>query len=500
MPPLVGAIIGYFTNWLAIKMLFRPYKEIWIAGIHLPFTPGILPREKEKLAVSLGDTVAKELLTPQVITKRVHSPEIRTTAQSALRIALERVLAQDMGNVLGTLREKDSSPKEVSSLSSQLVMSLKQLIASADIQASAHAILANLLDGLRDQELGSLISQEQFIALLRELEDVLQKNAPQENSTSNQGMHAHELLDAIIQLPPDETISAFVQSVIPRAYEIVEPHIGEFLRSQEFKSKLEREASAFTKRALDRLGPMQRFFISLARYDEKIAQSLPETVDDLIAAIEHILRDPDAPKKLSEAIRKFIIEKRDQRSIERKLVSEAKIFSTVVQSLSGAKQETEQRARAQYERLRNLTIREIVDLPIPSHEVSNLVISTLVQVMKRDADSTAGKLGDLFMHALQEAARGKTIAAFLGIRNIDIAKISETLVEALIELLESRMPALVDAIDFKSMVSERIDSFEMKEAERIVLQVAKKELSWITWLGGILGAMIGLIQSVISIL
>jgi len=59
LPPLVGAIIGYFTNWLAIKMLFRPYKTIKFAGIALPFTPGLLPREKDKLAVSLGETVSR---------------------------------------------------------------------------------------------------------------------------------------------------------------------------------------------------------------------------------------------------------------------------------------------------------------------------------------------------------------------------------------------------------------------------------------------------------
>jgi len=77
MPPLIGAVIGYFTNWLAIKMLFRPYKTVRIAGIRLPFTPGILPREKDRLAVSLGETVAQELLTPQVISKRMQRQRIR---------------------------------------------------------------------------------------------------------------------------------------------------------------------------------------------------------------------------------------------------------------------------------------------------------------------------------------------------------------------------------------------------------------------------------------
>ena len=46
IPIIVGAIIGYFTNWLAIKMLFRPHYEKKIFGIKIPFTPGLIPKEK----------------------------------------------------------------------------------------------------------------------------------------------------------------------------------------------------------------------------------------------------------------------------------------------------------------------------------------------------------------------------------------------------------------------------------------------------------------------
>jgi len=67
-----------------------------------------------------------------------------------------------------------------------------------------------------------------------------------------------------------------------------------------------------------------------------------------------------------------------------------------------------------------------------------------------------------------------------------------------LELIQARISILIDAFDITSMVSERIDSLDMKEVERIVLQVVKKELAWITWIGGILGGMIGFIQSIIS--
>src|SRR4028118_2193532 len=64
-PPVVGGIIGYFTNDIAIKMLFRPYRAIYIKGRQLPFTPGLIPRNQERLAKRISDTIMGSLLTPQ---------------------------------------------------------------------------------------------------------------------------------------------------------------------------------------------------------------------------------------------------------------------------------------------------------------------------------------------------------------------------------------------------------------------------------------------------
>lgn len=57
LPPLVGGVIGYVTNDIAIKMLFRPYTPIYIFGYRLPFTPGIVPKRQKDLAVLLGREV-----------------------------------------------------------------------------------------------------------------------------------------------------------------------------------------------------------------------------------------------------------------------------------------------------------------------------------------------------------------------------------------------------------------------------------------------------------
>ncbi len=74
--PIAGSIIGYTTNWLAIKMLFKPHKPIYIGKLKLPFTPGVIPREQKRIAKSLGSAVGNNLLTEEVILKELTNDQV----------------------------------------------------------------------------------------------------------------------------------------------------------------------------------------------------------------------------------------------------------------------------------------------------------------------------------------------------------------------------------------------------------------------------------------
>ncbi len=73
----LGAIIGGYTNHLAIKMLFRPHRPIYIGKFQLPFTPGLIPKRRDELAVQLGKMVVEHLLTPEGIGKKLTNEEFQ---------------------------------------------------------------------------------------------------------------------------------------------------------------------------------------------------------------------------------------------------------------------------------------------------------------------------------------------------------------------------------------------------------------------------------------
>jgi uncharacterized membrane protein YheB (UPF0754 family) len=96
-PPVAGAVVGYFTNDIAIKMLFRPYTAKYIGKYQIPFTPGLIPSNQERLATRVSDTIMGSLLTPgelQKIAKRLLEVErVQAAITWLLQLALDQIQA-----------------------------------------------------------------------------------------------------------------------------------------------------------------------------------------------------------------------------------------------------------------------------------------------------------------------------------------------------------------------------------------------------------------------
>ena len=69
----IGAMIGWITNYVAIKMLFRPYTQI---NFGLFKIQGLIPKRKHEIAVSIADTVQKELISLKDVTSSLDGEEL----------------------------------------------------------------------------------------------------------------------------------------------------------------------------------------------------------------------------------------------------------------------------------------------------------------------------------------------------------------------------------------------------------------------------------------
>lgn len=107
--PLLGGVIGYITNDIAIRMLFRPHTAKYIFGIHIPFTPGIIPKEKGRIAEAVGDVISENLMNKEVLEKYLLSEDMVGKVRSAVEefIATQQSNSETVVQFLGHYLSKE---------------------------------------------------------------------------------------------------------------------------------------------------------------------------------------------------------------------------------------------------------------------------------------------------------------------------------------------------------------------------------------------------------
>ncbi|HLV30697.1 MAG TPA: DUF445 family protein [Chitinispirillaceae bacterium] len=87
--PLISALIGWLTNFIAVKMIFRPRKEIRFLGIRII---GLLPKRKNDLAKKIADTVERELISHNDIKTIIQSEEFHLKTANVIKTRIDEFL------------------------------------------------------------------------------------------------------------------------------------------------------------------------------------------------------------------------------------------------------------------------------------------------------------------------------------------------------------------------------------------------------------------------
>lgn len=75
--PIIGAFIGYATNYIAIKMLFLPKNPHFLFGFRVPFTPGLIPKKRKYIIDSISYTISNKIVDKREIIKHIYKKRNR---------------------------------------------------------------------------------------------------------------------------------------------------------------------------------------------------------------------------------------------------------------------------------------------------------------------------------------------------------------------------------------------------------------------------------------
>ncbi len=181
--PLIGAAIGTITNGIAIRMLFRPWKPVYIGKMKVPFTPGLIPKEKPRLARSIADVIGNNLLDDATIRKTLLSDDIKTKITTALNQKIDSLSEStetlsellDTKGFMAVVDDKEKALKDTAGTS--IAKKMIDMNVASSLLDFAEEELANnsnpLISGFAPKAISS--ARE---SLIKKINDLITEKAP----------------------------------------------------------------------------------------------------------------------------------------------------------------------------------------------------------------------------------------------------------------------------------------------------------------------------------
>ena len=517
LPPVLGAIIGYVTNRIAIKMLFRPLNPKRVLGIRVPLTPGVIPRNRFDLARTIGRMVSEQLLSPQALKVQLDSPEFRNSLkrwigerrnalmqrpinpppghghnESGLSAGDQR--AQDgpafpeelFEELLGAFLKSPQCAGMVQSLAGQVAEGVggKRIsdITSADELASF--VHGKVLPALNNEELGNTASE--FVS-----------NWIREQFNQNKRLKEYLTPENI------EAVQVLLRNNLPTVTWL----IFNWLRQPDMSQKLVQIGRDWVEDTVSHQGLMTRAILSLSGKKEEAIQDMPNIIGRVIDDAEIALKTPEMQTLIGDAVGvaldrisgrriKWLIGRNEQTIYWMADRATRHAFTTLSETPQAAVREAAERF---YERNSNATLGEFAErtLGVRTAAVSGLTANLMIGYLTRPETprhitSLARRMGSNGNEVGESSP--VTLEELIPLSDETGELLDEYLASQLIGFLGDQMPELSRIIDVEALVVNRIDNFDVKDVEQLVMDISGRHLRWINWFGAGLGAIIGLIQ------
>lgn len=140
--PLIGAGIGYITNWIAVKMLFFPIKPVKIGKFTLPFTPGVIPRNQERLAGAIGNSISNNLVNADTLKLALLTDEMKSEVREIIVDFLNGTtdISASLDSILTNYIKTDNFEQVKDNL--------------------VNNVSASILDTIKDADIGSIVAEQ----------------------------------------------------------------------------------------------------------------------------------------------------------------------------------------------------------------------------------------------------------------------------------------------------------------------------------------------------
>ncbi len=514
IPPLAGAVIGYFTNYLAIRMLFRPLTKKYFLKIPLPLTPGIIPARRRELARRIGDMVGDHILTRAVILEKLQSPALDDALYRWVAERFHTIVNRDFGPALSLLPDKFKKFWQSwwGRGRRQAYVLVDALVGHPDFELFLNTLTAESSRRLLRTDINSLLSEKFRAEISRKLPQLLEEGLQSSSVTERLKNEIDRITQGFVtaekslgEIIPAELQTAVMQEIHRELPDLL-IRFSRLLYDPEIRAGLKKRLHKGINVYIENMGFWRRLLTSLAMSDEEIKAKIDKLVDDVAQDLAASLKQPLWQEKvfdlLAERMAAFLQLSpanlagrlsfvRVNRGLE--LLRDALLKQLKSQSLSLSL------ARLLEDFFAPLAKQPLKDILEKfaitgaetglTEEISGRILQTLRsnQVKRRLALLAASRFDKWFA----DYPLGR-LSRFLP------TTLNQPLIDLFYQMARRRLveelPRLSERFEIKAVVEERVNQLPIVQVEDLLLSVMREHFTYINIFGALIGFLIGGVQ------
>jgi len=513
MPPLLGALIGYVTNYIAIRMLFRPLRPWHLFGVRLPLTPGIIPSKRGELAKRMGEMVGSHLLTADDVRQTLEKPAFRRELKGAVNDKLKVFLDRDLGS-LESLVPKSYQKRFrelVTTVRTKAVGAITDYLSSSEFEQRLRSFIQEKGDSLLARDLESFLTPSRYQALQSHLDTRLTTILHSPDAARTVERFVDDRLERLLQsdrslrdLLPGDLVEVLLQQLEREVPPLLE-RFGSLLYDPDFRQRLVGKGRQAIESFLDSLGGLAGLLSGFMDLD-KIYNRIPEFLDKAGEEVSHWLREEKTQQQVAAMLRERIeglLDKPLSRFLEKapyeKVAGARRYLSERSVAAVQSRRTTELLlgfADTGLQRVKDRSFRSLLDENLPADGIERLQNDLVERLLKlaRSAEAACA-IDSVIKEKLEVWIFRQPMGRLAERLPADVLdELEEGLYRQVGEVLQKEVPPLIETLNVKRMVEDKVNQLDILQVEGLLMGIMQEQFKYINLFGAILGFLIGLLN------
>ena len=502
---------GYGAAWLAIWMLFHPYRAVKVFGITI-WPQGMIPRHRARLAQSIGNAVGNELVSQETVFDALFETGFfNRKVEGFVNSYTSELLSTVHPSLIEALPREARAPvlDTISTLQYRLAEHIAAVLKSDQTARAIETFVDGQIDKLLERRLSETINEDTFAILRSFVEERYQSFVSAEQFESKVYSFVSDRIDelartdaTLAEMFSPETIALIKERIDQQVPPIVH-HLADIAASKNTRQRIGALIKHEVDDYYDRLSFIKKIFISRERIyyevDDLVNNHLPRRVEEYLrgdafaqeatlflnATVDSFMQRPlkDLIGQISSDNFENIKHQAASRLVA--MLRSPELAGSINVYLVDA-----------LERLQPRTLRELLETlnPDSAARLKAFLTTSLLTVLARD--DTARTINGILSSQVERflvTPIGR-LADHMPAGAID--KASAALTEKIVAAARERLPAAIAEFDVGGLVRQKVSDYPIEKLEALVLSVAQHHLKTIELFGAVIGFWIGVGQAI----